>query len=293
MNKKVLLLLLVLCCAGMLVGVAIGTITSASTKKANGTIVSKVPLNGANETKAPVSNSPDSSVKPTADPTAKPTADPTAKVDNGIDPNKPIVALSFDDGPGINSTKKILDLIEQYKVGATFFVVGDMVRLRPDTVVRAAQLGCEIANHTNTHSIDFRKVTKEQLCAEIDPVNKLVKELTGQDIKLVRPPGGAINDDALAMAEYPYILWTVDTLDWKSRNAQAVIDEVKTNVFDGAIILMHDLYNSTADACEVIIPWLLNEGYQVVSVSDMFAARGIELKACETYRKANPLKTQP
>lgn len=107
---------------------------------------------------------------------------------------------------------------------------------------------------------------------------------------IVRPPGGYINDAskaALAKRGTPAVLWSIDTLDWKTRNAQKTIDTVLSNVKDGDIILMHDLYETSADAAAVLIPELKNRGYQLVTVSELASYRG-GMQPGHTYSRFRP-----
>ena len=100
---------------------------------------------------------------------------------------------------------------------------------------------------------------------------------------LVRPPYGNVNDTVKAACAHPMINSSVDTLDWKTRDGDAVMEEVKNSTRDGYIILMHDLYSSTADAVKMVVPWLIEQGYQVCSVSEMFEARGVKLENGKVY----------
>lgn len=291
MDTRKILFALVICCALLLTAVAIATLTDVITvsKSGSGHDLYEVHINSTPKSteKLPV----DSALYPTDEPqptsTNEPSPDPTDKgVD--IDPDKPIVALSFDDGPSDVSTNRILDLIERYNVSATFFVVGGMARTHPEAMTRAAELGCEIGNHTDTHKLKFEGASASEIEKELSAVDKAVKNATGKETYLVRPPWGSYDAGTLKNTDRPLILWSVDTEDWKSRDKDAVVEVVKKGVYDGSIILMHDIYGSTADACEVIIPWLIEQGYQVVNVTQLFEARGIKLEPGNVYRDARP-----
>ncbi len=239
------------------------------------------------ETVLPIKTS-EPTAESTPEPTPESTPEPTPATGRVIDPDKPIVALSFDDGPGHDSTIQILKLIKKYNISATFFVVGDMVKYHRDVIAMEYEYGCEIANHTMTHELNFKKSNQSDVDREIQEVSDLIESITGRSTYLVRPPGGGYNQTALDNAKFPYILWSVDTRDWESRDKDKIFEVVKRDTFDGAIILMHDIHQTTADACELVIPWLVEQGYQVVSVSEMFRARGIELKPGNVYRMAKP-----
>ncbi len=203
----------------------------------------------------------------------------------GLDPKKPAVALTYDDGPHPTVTHDILDVLEKYNAKATFFVVGSRINSYKDCIIREAQLGCEIANHTYNHTT-LSSASNEKIASEISRTNNLVKSLTGKTPVLVRAPGGSINSRSAAATGCPIVHWSVDTLDWQSRNASSVIAKVKANTRDGSIVLMHDLYGSTATATETIVPWLISQGYQLVTVSELMQLKGIDMQPGQVYTRA-------
>ncbi len=224
--------------------------------------------------------------EPSDPPESRSDADDPSDEPRTLDPEKPIVALTFDDGPG-KGTGAILDLLEQYDARATFFVIGLCLEqpAQIEKLQRAYQLGCVIGSHTYDH-ISFKELDAEQIRAQTDRVNGLLMQYIGIPAALVRPPYGHITDEARGAADTPYIHWSIDTEDWLSRDAQAVIDIVQENVRDGDIILMHDIYPSTAEACETLIPWLIEQGYQLATVPEMMEARGISMENGQMYKNA-------
>lgn len=204
-----------------------------------------------------------------------------------VDPDKPMVALTFDDGPKAGSTNQILDLLEANGVRATFFIQGKQAAQYPGLVQRAYSLGCEIGNHTYNHK-DLTALDDQEAMDQIESVNSLVKELTGAGCALVRPPHGRGWRDSrvLALVPYPLIMWSIDTKDWSTHDAVKTIAAVLDNVKDGDIILMHDVYTETAEAAASVIPELVARGYQLVTVSEMFAYKGLDLSAGHAYRRA-------
>ncbi len=203
-----------------------------------------------------------------------------------LDPSKPIIALSFDDGPSMY-TERILAALEKNGVKATFFMVGYNIKSYPERVKMVYDAGCEVASHTLDHenlNKCSEQVIKDQVYGNEDLINTIVP--VGQ-IPL-RPPYGNCNETVKKLVERPMFNWSVDSLDWKSRNADSVVAEIKANASDGYIILMHDLYESTAEAAERIIPWLLEEGYQVTCISNMFEARGEATEPGHLYRFVSP-----
>lgn len=197
-----------------------------------------------------------------------------------IDKNKKMVALTYDDGPSVN-TKKILNTLEKYDSVATFFVVGNRVSSYSSSVKRAYEIGCEIGNHTYDHKI-LTNCNAATIQSQYKKTNTKIKSITGENPVLFRPPGGGLNQTARNNVKMPLILWSVDTLDWKYRNSRSVQTAVLNKVKDGDIVLMHDLYETTANASAVVIPELVKRGYQLVTVSELAACRG-EMKNGVSY----------
>lgn len=187
------------------------------------------------------------------------------------------VALTFDDGPS-KYTNQILDCLDRYGAKATFFVVGNSVKAYPNTLKRAYDLGMEIGNHTMTHP-RLTSISLSSVSSQINSNGSTVENVTGVRPSLVRPPYGSYNKSVINQAGLPFILWSIDTLDWKTRSAQKTIDAVLSDVKDGDIILMHDLYLPTAQATEVIVPKLIEMGYDLVTVSELAERKGISLTA--------------
>ncbi len=204
----------------------------------------------------------------------------------GIDPTKKMVALTYDDGPSSETTNRILNTLNKYNSRATFFVVGNRVNNYKSSIKKAVNQGCEIGNHSYSHTI-LTKVSADTIKSQISKTNSVVKSVTGVTPKIVRTPGGAVNSTVRKNVNYPIISWSVDTLDWKNRNASAVVKNIKNNVKDGSIVLMHDLYSSTATATEQIVPWLIDNGYQIVTVSELMQLKGVNMEAGTVYYSAS------
>lgn len=203
-----------------------------------------------------------------------------------IDPDKPMVALTFDDGPA-PSTAGILDELEKAGGVCTFFIVGNRVDSYKDDVKRAAEMGCELANHTWEHA-NLSVLSADDIRRQVDLVNDKIEEVAGVRPTLLRSPGGRITDTITSTVNMPLIAWSIDTEDWKTKNAQSTIDSVMGKVYDGAIILMHDLQESTGEASKTIIPKLVEAGYQLVTVSELAQARGAQLQNGTVYYDFTP-----
>ena len=195
-----------------------------------------------------------------------------------------LVALTFDDGPHGEYTNQILDVLEKYDAKATFFVVGSRIRGREKILKRMDKLGCEVGNHTWSHA-DLTKLSKEQAEKEIENTSNAVKKAIGKGTSLVRPTYGA-RQGLKEYVKYPMILWSVDTEDWKTRDTEATIKEATKIKKSGNIILFHDMYSSTAEAVQKIVPALIDEGYELVTVSELFSAMGEKLEGGQIYRLA-------
>lgn len=199
-----------------------------------------------------------------------------------IDKNKKMIALTYDDGPSIY-TPTVLDALEQNEAHATFFVVGNRVNQYQTYIKREVALGCEIGNHTYGHN-SLQRLSSAQIQDVLGKTTRAVKKQTGVDIQVMRPPGGGYNSSVCKAADMPVILWSVDTMDWKTRSTSATIQCVKQQAFDGAIVLMHDIHKPTVQAADTVIKQLKKDGYQLVTVSEMAAYRG-GMKDGKVYNK--------
>lgn len=206
-----------------------------------------------------------------------------------------LIALTFDDGPNPTHTNRILDILEENGATATFFVVGYNIEDNIETIKRAQAMGCEIGNHTADHKI-LTKCDSATIHSQVKTPNDMIKNLTGVEMKLFRAPGGAFKGVKSEIG-MPLIQWSIDTEDWKSKDAahknrtesernaelRRIADEVVQGAEKGDIVLMHDIYNFTADLCELIIPELVEKGFKLVTVSEMYEAYGEELDNGTVY----------
>lgn len=205
----------------------------------------------------------------------------TSMEDSDVDPARPMVALTFDDGPG-KRTGELLEALAANHAHATFFMQGKNVPKYQNEVKRMKEIGCELGSHSFDHP-DLSKMDAAGIRDQIDRTNQNLKDAAGQPASVLRPPYGAIGSTLKSVAGMPLILWNIDTLDWKTRNAQATIDNVMQKVKDGDIVLMHDIHTESVDAAIVLIPKLIEAGYQLVTVSELAAARGIGMQNGISY----------
>lgn len=186
------------------------------------------------------------------------------------------IALTFDDGPHTKVTPQILDTLKQYQVPATFYIIGKNVAGREAIIQRETNEGHEQGNHSWDHP-HLTQIDKASALAEINDTTQAINQAGGH-VKSIRPPYGDINENLAQQFDYPCVLWNVDTLDWKSRNADAIYNEVVANVRAGSIILMHDIHQTSADALPRVIEYLQKEGYQFVTVSELLESEQLENK---------------
>lgn len=195
------------------------------------------------------------------------------------------VALTFDDGPS-SFTDRLLDCLEANNAKATFFMVGQEVYNFPDAVKRMESLGCELGNHTYSHT-DLTSLDPEGISAEVGGTDEALLDLVGHGATVLRPPFGSIDDNVRATVGTPMILWSIDTLDWETQDVQQTVDTIMSQVQDGSIILMHDIFQTSVEAAEIVIPQLIEQGYKLVTVHELAEAHGIELQTGIAYGAMN------
>ena len=200
---------------------------------------------------------------------------------------KMLVALTFDDGPSSATTSRLLDVLYEKDVPATFFMLGKMAHANPDIVRRAEKEGHIVASHTMYHQ-NLIKISAQAVRDDIAEATATFGDILGHGPTLTRPPYGNINNIVRDSVGTPMILWSVDTLDWKSKNVDDILAVTKEQIHDGAIILMHDIYDSTVDAVAVIIDDLRSQGYDFVTVPELAKIRNTELTAGTAYYNFRP-----
>ena len=203
---------------------------------------------------------------------------------SGIDSRKPMIALTFDDGPSVH-TERLLDILAENGCKATFFVVGNMIDGREETLKRIADDGHQIGGHSWNHR-QLTTLDRQSMEEQIMQTRAKIYDVTGTDSVIMRPPYGSYNEDLRAVSAQlgvSLINWSIDSQDWKNRDAKAIHNAIVSNAKSGAIILCHDLYGTTVDAMETIIPALIDKGYQFVTVSELFTYNGGALSTGTVY----------
>ncbi len=189
--------------------------------------------------------------------------------------NRKKIALTFDDGPG-PYTKAIVDCLNGNNSKATFFVVGNRVASYSGVLSYAYQSGHEIANHSYSHPM-LTGLDAAGIQEQVSNTDAAISNVIGVNTVLMRPPGGAVNQNVKDNVGKPMINWSIDTLDWKTRNKTATINSVMNNVREGDIILMHDIHRPTMEAVLELVPLLRSEGYEMVTVSELARLKGYNL----------------
>lgn len=180
----------------------------------------------------------------------------------------PRVALTFDDGPHPVYTKSLLDGLRERGVKATFFVVGENIPGNEKLIAQMEKDGHLIGNHTYDHA-DISKLSDEKNCEELQKTSDLVKQITGHGTAYVRPPFGNWKDSMDCQVSMIAVKWTIDTLDWKSRNAADIVSKVMQQISDHDMILMHDYYATSVEAALQIVDKLKEKGYEFVTVEEL------------------------
>lgn len=178
------------------------------------------------------------------------------------------VALTFDDGPHPYYTEQLLDGLKKRGVKATFFVTGEHASLHPEVIERMNEEGHLIGNHTYSH-IQLKSSNREKFKEELIKTNEIIEGITGKEVVFVRPPYGTWDKSFEAELNMIPVLWTVDPLDWCSKNVACVVDKVVNKTKENDIILMHDYYESTVTAAFEIVDQLQKEGYEFVTVEEI------------------------
>lgn len=201
---------------------------------------------------------------------------------NVVDKNKKMVAITLDDGPHATNTQKILDILDAHNAKATFFMLGQNVVNNEEVVKNVYKRGNEIGIHTWDHK-QLTKLSQDEIVSQVERTSDAIYKIIGKRPKLVRPPYGAINDTVKNSINYSLILWNIDSLDWKSRDEKQIVPLVMNSVQDGDIILLHDIHSTTVPAVEKIVSQLEEQGYQMVTVSQLLEAKGYDMSKTKVF----------
>lgn len=189
-----------------------------------------------------------------------------------VNTQSPVVALTFDDGPHPEFTPRLLDILSQYGVRATFFVIGNNVVRYPEITQRIVDEGHQLANHSISHPA-FTKISTKRLTSEVKKANQIIEAYTGSKSQIIRPPYGALNSKVkrVLMSDFKMdiIMWSVDPLDWKKPGAEVIARRLIEGAKPGAILLAHDIHKGTIDAIPSVLNHLLMQGYTFCTVGEL------------------------
>ena len=200
--------------------------------------------------------------------------------------NPPLVALTFDDGPRSSTTGPLLDGLALREVPATFFLVGSRIPGNEDLVRRMAAEGHQIGIHTYDH-VELKGLSRRDFDLQVGKTRALIASLAGEGNYWLRPPYGLLDKNAESWCGGPVILWSVDPEDWKDDDIDRIVAAVVEHVSDGDIILLHDLFPSSAQAALRVVDTLLARGCCFVTVEQLMAERGVTPEVGARYRKIN------
>lgn len=194
---------------------------------------------------------------------------------------RPMVALTYDDGPG-EYTNELLDCLEENNAKATFYMLGQKAEEFPDIVKRMEESGMGLGNHTYDHTI-LTSLSAKQITDEVKDANDAIEAAAGVPADTLRPPGGSYNETVQSSIDMPIIKWSIDTKDWATRSEEQTYQKIMDNAQDGSIILMHDIHECAVKASLRAIPELIEQGYKLVTVQELAEAKGIELEGGKAY----------
>ena len=188
---------------------------------------------------------------------------------------KKLLVLTFDDGPS-KYTTELLDFLESTNTPATFFLLGEQAEKYPDIVLQES-LNNLVCIHSYTHKF-FTKISKEEVLEQVNKTSNIIQDITSITPKYIRVPYGILDDnvkETLKEVNLENVLWTVDSLDWKFKNKEQVVEYIKQNTTGNDIILMHDILQSSIDAAKEIITYYNEQGYEFVTIDEFLKIKEI------------------
>ena len=200
--------------------------------------------------------------------------------------DKKLIAFTFDDGPSAITTNQLLDGLKQYNANVTFFVLGNRVEANQNILKRAYQEGHEIGSHTYNHR-NLLLLNNYARIQEIKETNQAIENIIGEKPTLLRPPYGNINEETKKISNMHIIEWGIDTLDWKTKDKELIAKRIVDNAYDGAIVLLHDIYEPSVEGALLAMERLEQEGYAFVTISEMAQLKNVELDYTTLYRQFN------
>ncbi len=195
----------------------------------------------------------------------KETADKDAA---SIEGEAPRIAITFDDGPSANCTGRLLDGLKERGIKGTFFLIGKNVEENPELVKRLDEEGHLIGNHTYSH-VEITKLSDEDAKKEIMETDRVISAITGEHVEYMRPPFGLWQDKLEEELDVMPVMWSIDPLDWTTKNVEEIVNKVVTQAEDNDIILLHDCYDTSVEAALRIVDILKKKGFEFVTVDEL------------------------
>ncbi len=196
--------------------------------------------------------------------------------------NKKLIAFTFDDGPNYSVTENFLYALDEYQAKVSFFVLGNRAIKQPNLIKLMYSKGHTIGSHTYDHKNLFN-LKEEEILYEINKTNEVLEQITGAKPRYLRPPYGNYNGKILQMTPMTFILWSVDTNDWKYKDSDRIANYIVENVKDGDIVLLHDLYQTSIEGVLKAME-MLKEEYAFVSIEELAQIKGVTLEESTAYR---------
>lgn len=197
--------------------------------------------------------------------------------------DKKLVALTFDDGPSWNKTEKLLDGLKERNAKVSFFMLGSRIQGQEELVKRIYEEGHTIGSHSYEHK-NFHNTPLEEAMSDITKTNEMLEAIIGFKPKYLRPPYGNYSKELLDASLMSFILWNVDTLDWKKKDSKKIADFIIETANDGDIILLHDLYDTSIEGAFLAIDTLSKEGFAFVSIDELIRIKGVQAELGKAYR---------
>ena len=194
---------------------------------------------------------------------------------------RPMIALTFDDGPG-EYTEELINCLVDNNAKATFFMLGQNVEAYPEIAKELSDAGMELGNHSYSHP-DLVTIGAEAAAQQVSNTDAALKAATGFEATVMRPPGGSFNDSVKAAIDHPLIIWSIDTRDWATKSEDQTYQVVMDNAQDGSVVLMHDIHEWSVKAAIRMIPDLIAKGFKLVTVSELAEAKGETLQSGNAY----------
>ena len=197
------------------------------------------------------------------------------------------IALTFDDGPWPETTDALLEGLAQRGVKATFFLIGNQIEARSDTVLKMAEAGHQIGIHSWDH-VQLEGLTQAETRSQLDQCRAILSDLLGPVDLMLRPPYGFVDDNLKQWADAPIICWDVDTLDWQDKNPDRILQTVLEETRDGSILLFHDIFPTSVEAALSCVDALLERGFRFVTLEELFFLRGVTPENGQVYLSLPP-----